>query len=245
MLETIGLHGAFLLGAALHAIGIILILSLKYTPASVNKEALHKNFFAGIIDGLRFIRSDRTIMAMMVITVALNFLAMPFASMIPVIGKELLNLNAIHIGILASAEGLGAFIGCVLIAFWKTQRFAQVFIFGSAIYLLFLLSFSFSGLYILSLILLFLAGLGHAGFSVGQSTLVFTKSTPEVRGRVMGLLSMFIGVQPLGILHIGFLADHFGGSLAVTIMTVEGLIALGICWMVWPEMQRHEKQSAS
>jgi len=184
-------------------------------------------------------------MAMMVITVALNFLAMPFASMIPVIGKELLNLNAIHIGILASAEGLGAFIGCVLIAFWKTQRFAQVFIFGSAIYLLFLLSFSFSGLYILSLILLFLAGLGHAGFSVGQSTLVFTKSTPEVRGRVMGLLSMFIGVQPLGILHIGFLADHFGGSLAVTIMTVEGLIALGICWMVWPEMQRHEKQSAS
>ena len=243
MLEAVGLYGAFLFGAILHAMAIFLILTLRYTPPQIQKETVTRNFFAGIIDGLRYIRRDRLILAMMVITVALNFLAMPFASMIPVIGKEILHLNAIHIGVLASAEGLGAFIGCVLIAFWKTQRFTQVFLFGAVIYLLFLLCFSFSGFYFVSLLLLFLAGLGHAGFSVGQSTLVFTRSSPEVRGRVMGMLSMFIGVQPIGILHVGFLADYFGGSMAVTIMTAEGLIALAVCWMLWPEMRRYEQPS--
>ena len=245
ILDTIGLHGAFILGACLHTVALLFVLTLRYTPAVVEKETVHKNFFADILEGLRYVRRNRVILAVMMITVTLNFFAMPYASMVPVIGKDELGLSAFSIGILASTEGLGTFIGCVLISFWRTQRFTQIFLFGATIYLSFLLLFSLSALYTLSLLILFLAGLGHSGFSVGQSTLVFAKPDPEVRGRIMGLVTTFIGVQPIGILHAGFLADSFGGSTAVTIMAAEGLIALGICWMIWPEMRRHEKTSAA
>ncbi len=244
ILEFVGLHGAFLLGAVLHAVCILMIIPLRYDPFKTSKpktpEKRETSFIADIIEAFRYVRQDRIIFAMLAITLALNMTAMPFASMIPVIGKDELNLNAIHVGILASAEGFGAFVGCILISFWRTERFSQIFIFGSFIYLGFLLFFSLSNLYVVSLGLLFLAGIGHSGFSVGQSTLVYAKPRPEIRARVMGLLSMTIGIQPLGILHVGLMADYFGGSTAVTIMTAEGLIALFICWLMWPEMRRHE-----
>jgi len=224
-----------------------LIITLPYRSGTTVKQKTSDNkkisVTADIIEAIRFVRQDQVIFAMLAITLALNMLAMPFNSMIPVIGRDELNLNAIHVGILASAEALGAFIGCILIAYWRTERFTQIFLFGSAIYLAFLFFFSFSGWYVLSLSLLFLSGLGHSGFSVGQSTLAFTRPTPEIRGRIMGVLSMTIGIQPLGILHVGLLAEYFGGSTAVMIMTAEGLIALLVCWYLWPDMQRDNKST--
>ncbi|MEL0105910.1 MAG: MFS transporter [Rhodospirillaceae bacterium] len=247
LLEFIGLYSAFFLGAALHAIALLLIITLPYRSGTTVKQKTSDNkkisVTADIIEAIRFVRQDQVIFAMLAITLALNMLAMPFNSMIPVIGRDELNLNAIHVGILASAEALGAFIGCILIAYWRTERFTQIFLFGSAIYLAFLFFFSFSGWYVLSLSLLFLSGLGHSGFSVGQSTLAFTRPTPEIRGRIMGVLSMTIGIQPLGILHVGLLAEYFGGSTAVMIMTAEGLIALLVCWYLWPDMQRDNKST--
>lgn len=245
LLEFIGLYSAFFLGAILHAFALLLIVTLPYksrTPARPDSSENKKSGVgADIVEAFRFVRKDQIIFAMLAITLALNMLAMPFNSMIPVIGRDELSLNAVNVGILASAEALGAFIGCILIAYWRTERFTQIFLFGSCIYVGFLFFFSFSGTYALSLTLLFLAGIGHAGFSVGQSTLAFTRPTPEIRGRIMGVLSMTIGIQPLGILHVGLLAEYFGGSIAVMIMTAECLIALVVCWYLWPEMQRDKK----
>ncbi|MEQ8194083.1 MAG: MFS transporter [Rhodospirillales bacterium] len=248
VLETVGLYGAFFLGAALHGVALALVFGLKYEQPRRASDGIEKpktGFFADIIESIRYIRGQPVIMATLVITIVLNMLAMPFNSMVPVIGKVELQINAILIGFLASAEGLGAFLGCIAIAYMRTQRFTQVFLFGATIFLAFLLLFSFSTWFWLSWVLLFLAGLGHSGFSVGQSTLIYSRPDPEIRGRVMGLLSMCIGMQPLGVLHIGFLADYFGGSMAVTIITVEGLIALGACWLLWPAMRRNEAKPAA
>lgn len=254
ILQFVGLQGAFLLGAILHAFAIILIIFLCYKPGTMPKlkslenkkekrEGKIKHFVADIIEAFRYVRQEPVILAMLAITLALNMLAMPFASMIPVISKDIFNLTPVHVGILASAEGCGAFIGCILIAYWRTKRFKQIFVFGSFVYLSFLFLFSFSALYSLSLALLFLAGIGHAGFSVGQSTLVYTKPRPEIRARVMGLLSMTIGIQPFGNLHVGFMADYFGGPTAIMIMTAEGLIAMGVCWILWPDMRQYDSKN--
>lgn len=238
LLETVGLHGAFFLGTVLHSVAILALIGLPYVRE--DKEPIHKNVLGQIAEGIRYIRTDRVIMAIMGITVVVNLLALPFASMLPVIGKAELGLSAFLIGILAASEGAGSLVGCFLIAMLRTQRFTQVFLYGAVIFLAFLLLFSLSSWYYLSLFLLFLAGIGHAGFSVSQSTLIFTQPNKKVRGRVMGLLSMCIGLQPLGVLNVGLLGDYFGGSTAVMIMTVEGLICIGICWLLWPEMRRHE-----
>jgi MFS family permease len=235
LLEKIGLYGAFFLSTVLHIFAIFAVVGLRYIAEK--KGQTQKNIIGQIAEGIQYIKTDRIILAVLGITIVINLLALPFASMVPVIGKGELELSASLIGVLASAEAAGMLVGCFFLVTFKTQQFAKIYLFGSTLFLIFLILFSLSSWYTISLVLLFLAGLGHAGFMVCQSTILFTRSNPEVRGRVMGFLSMCIGLQPLGVLHIGMLADYFGGSNAVLIVTSEGLIAIGVCWLLWPELR--------
>jgi hypothetical protein len=54
----------------------------------------------------------------------------------------------------------------------------------------------------------------------------------------MGLVAVCIGINPIGILQIGLLADWFGGAMAVRIMTCEGLAALALAGLIWPHLRR-------
>ena len=53
---------------------------------------------------------------MLVVTVIYNVFAWPFTSMIPVIGRDRLQLGPEGVGLLASIDGVGAFAGALLLA---------------------------------------------------------------------------------------------------------------------------------
>jgi hypothetical protein len=89
-------------------------------------------------------------------------------------------------------------------------------------------AFSLSDSYGLSLVICLVGGFGLAGFTTMQATLPFIMATPEVRARVLGLVSVCIGLGPIGQLHLGFLSEWLGPPLATTISAVEGLVALTI-----------------
>ena len=54
----------------------------------------------------------------------------------------------------------------------------------------------------------------------------------------MGVLTVSIGTCPIGMLHVGLLADMFGAGNAIVIMAIEGLVALGLVALFWPELRR-------
>ena len=59
---------------------------------------------------------------------------------------------------------------------------------------------------------LVLNGLGGSGFSIMQATLVYLASPPELRSRMLGILSVCIGLGPIGFVHIGLLAEAIGAQ---------------------------------
>ena len=237
LFETIGLHGAYLLASVLYCLGVVLIVTLDYTPAGT--AAREWNVFKTIGEGLRYVRSNRAIVGTLAITVIMNLWGFPFAAMVPVIGKETLGLSAFPIGVLMSAEGAGAFLGALLIAAAaRPAQYRGLYLYGSFVVTLAVIVFALSAWFGLSLAVLFVAGLGAAGFSVMQTTLMFSLAPPEMRGRVMGVVSVCIGAGPLGMLHIGLLASWLGASAAVLMVAVEGFIALAIARAVWPEIRR-------
>ena len=69
-----------------------------------------------------------------------------------------------------------------------------------------------------------------------QATLAFLHAAPEYRRRVMGVLTVCIGTGPLGFAHLGLMAEWFGAPMAVAIMAVEGIVALLIALLIWPEI---------
>ena len=237
VLTGFGLPGIYILGGILYSLGLFLVLKAQYQAP--HYAAAVPRILGQIIEGLRYIRTDPKIKGTLFITIAMNVFGFPYVAMVPVIGDQILGQGAVATGILVSAEAAGALAGALLIAnFVRPRHFSSVYFYCSILFILGVLAFSLSQIYSVSLGLLFLAGLGVAGFAAMQSTIVFTAAPPEMRGRLMGVLAVCIGFNPLGILQVGLLADWFGGALAVTIMTSEGLAAILIAALLWPHFWR-------
>lgn len=80
---------------------------------------------------------------------------------------------------------------------------------------------------------LLVVGLGESAFSVMQSTIVFASAPVERRAQAMGLLTMCIGVGPLGFLWLEWMAERAGASHAVLTSVAAGLVALALSWPCW------------
>jgi MFS family permease len=171
--------------------------------------------------------------------VVMNALAFPYSSMVPVIGKEVLAAAPVAVGLLTSAEGVGALVGSVILSqVVRPAWYSRVFVIGSAVCLLGALAFGLSRSYALSLVVLVVLGLGSAAFATLQSTMMLTNAPPEQRSRMMGVLSSTIGTGQVGYLHIGVLADWLGAPLAVAVSMIEGLVLLLLCVWIWPALWR-------
>lgn len=243
ILETAGLGGVFAAAAVTYALCFLLIRPLIYQAQTSNASV---GFLSTLIEGWQTVRSSRIILASLAITMVVNLWGFAFISLIPVIGEHQLGLSAIMIGFFASTEGLGALIGSLLVGLYaRPPYYTRLYLYASSLFLLTVLSLGFSSLPALSFVLMLMAGLFIAGFAVMQSTITFLASPPETRARVMGVLTVSIGTCPIGMLHVGFLADTFGAGSAIVIMAIEGLIAIALVALFWPELRRETLLTAA
>ena len=238
LLTTLGLGGAYALGVLLYAVAFISMSSLSFQE-NPSTESASVGVLTSISEGFAYIRTNRLIAGTLVITVFVNLFGFSYVSMLPVIGEQQLGLGAVAIGVLMSVEGCGALLGSLCVAAWVRSRyFTAIYMSGSALYLMMILAFSLSPWYSAAVVFLFAGGLGIAFFGSMQSTLIFFTALPRMRTRVMGVLVACIGAGPIGVLHVGLLAEWLGASQAVTIIAVEGLIAIAVAACIWPELRR-------
>ena len=237
LLESFGMAGAYFLGALMFTLGFLLILSVPYRSPRSGTSA---SIVANLQEGLRYVRGQRVIVGALAVTVVMNVWAFAYLGMVPVIGETVLGLGPFWNGVLMSAEGTGAlFAALVIAAAARPAWYTRIYVGGGLLLILCILAFSYSQSFALSLTLLFVGGLGFAGFAAMQSTIVLSFTAPEYRSRVMGVLAMSVGAgAPLGILHIGLLAGWLGAPGAVTTVALEGLLALILVALRWPELLR-------
>ena len=236
LLELVGLQGMYYLSAALYTISAA---SIAWLPAGVHRGGSGgAGLLSSVLGGLAHLRTAPALAGIMTVTIVLNLWGFPVLTMIPVIGEETLGLSAFPVGLLASAEGAGALLGAIALALWaRMPYFRRIYMLGTCAYLLAALAFGCSKWAVLSGVVLLAAGLASAGFGVMQSSLVVLNSPLALRGHMMGVLSVCIGMGPVGFLHVGVLASWLGAPLAVIIITLEGLVALAWCLWRWPELR--------
>lgn len=232
---TLGLNGTYLLSTCGFVIAALLNFLLSTNPASVAKEG--EGFASLFIQGIRYIRTRRVLRGILIFTIIANFFGFSYVTMIPVIGREILQLEPFKIGVLQSMEGTGAILVAILLT--TTTRnlpYARSCLFGGLTFLSLLVVFALSQWFALSCAALFIAGLGMGCFSAMQSTTLLHESEPQHRMHVMGVLVMCIGAAPAGVLTTGALADRFGPSPALLTMATCGLIATALCLQRYPEL---------
>ena len=234
-LEFAGLEGVFLVGAIFYGSALGLALLVHAVPDQQNPG--HGSIFSFLTDGIKVLQTNRVLVGVLAITVIYNLWAFPFVSMIPVIGKDVLGLSPLPVGLLVSAEGAGTLIGALLVLLTRSvAHYRRLYTFGLSLSLVMALIYSQMGAFVPSGVFLVLEGIGAGFFAAMQAALVLLNTPPEMRSRMMGLLSVCVGLCALGFLHIGLLADWVGAQNAVLICTAEGLVALILVCLTWPEI---------
>jgi len=69
-------------------------------------------------------------------------------------------------------------------------------------------------------------GVGNAGFSTMQSTLILLSMTPSMRGRALVIMGLCIGATPLGLLELGALSAIVQAPAAIGLNAGAALVLL-------------------
>ena len=172
------------------------------------------------------------ILGTLAITVIMNAWAFPFQAILPVIARDVLGQGPTGLGMLGAASGVGGLAGLLLVN-WGRERYSHEVIFagGSLLGCVGLMGLSLSTSFPLSLTALVVSGVGLAGFSIMQSSIILVEATDEMRSRAMGALVLAIGSGPLGRVQGGAMAVAWGAPLAVGSMALWA--ALGVVAVAW------------
>lgn len=179
-----------------------------------------------VLEGLRFVLRRRVLFG----AISLDLFAVLFGgatAMLPVYASDVLHVSPAGFGALRAAPGVGASVIAVIIAASPIQRHVGRWMFsGVALFGAFTIVFGISKSFWLSLVALFLLGMGDMVSVFVRGLLVQLETPDAIRGRVSAVSSMFIGASnELGEFESGVAARLLG---LVPSVVVGGLATLGV-----------------
>lgn len=234
LLAGTGIQGAFILSILMYATALFAIMTIQ---SRIPRAAGSGAVLARIAEGLELVRGDRRLIGVLIVTVIYNLFAWPFTSMIPVIGRDRLHLGPEGVGLLATMDGIGAFAGAMMLALWLSPRwYGPAYIGGVICYLITVVIFALVQSPVLAGAALLVTGLGGAGFGTMQATLVYLAAPPDMRSRILGVLTVCIGTGPIGFVWLGWLADRIGSHNATAVTGGLGLLAMAATWRWWKDI---------
>ncbi|HUX87271.1 MAG TPA: MFS transporter [Chloroflexota bacterium] len=192
------------------------LLVARIPPSVVKSRGLDRRVWRGLTEGIGEVLKDQAIVGVLMVTVVMNLLFFPFQQVLPVEAADVLHQGAIGLGTLVAADGFGSLLGTLGIAtLVGHRRHGILFLVGSMAGCAALIGFSLVRGFTSAACLLFVEGIGRAGFSAFQSTIILRNCTVALRSRAMGVLTLAIGVGPFGALEIGILAEVIGTPRAI------------------------------
>lgn len=240
-----GAAGCYGVMAFLSLIAVLTLNTLTHHPIPRTTMRPTARPWTLIGHGLRYVRHNEIILAVLLITFIMNFWIFPYTTLLPVFARDILHQGPVGLGMLSTGTGIGAFLGLLLMQ-WIRRRYSNglIFIVGSVWMCLALIAFALSTNYQFSWVMLFLAGLGMSCFGTLQSAIILLAASDEMRSRVMGLLVLAIGSDPLGQLLIGSLAEQFGPQRTLVGEAGAAALAILLIALFLPALRRPEEAPA-
>jgi MFS family permease len=185
-------------------------------------------------EGLAAARRVPVVMAVLGVTIAMNLFIWSYTGAVAPIARFIFGAPTAVVGALAAGEPLGGIIGGALLTrsnFGIPPRLMMIG--GSMSFVVMLILMPWAPGYWLACAMLVVGGIGSAGFSNQQTTLILSDAPAPMRSRLLGLTAACIGTGPFGLLLVGALADALGPGVAVQVMALTGFIALAAVNFGW------------
>lgn len=237
--QRLGLAGTFGFSALVYAFAAVLAAGVE-SQQSIRRLVL-VNVPRELAEGVRYASSDVVISGVLAVTIAMNLLGFPYAALVAPIGRMVFQVSPMLVGVLAASEAFGAFLGGALLTSREPTINGRVLMVGgSMLFLTCVVAMPLAPGFWVACLLLAVGGFGSAAFANMQTSLIVLHAPVYIRSRLMGLLTVCIGMGPLGILLIGAAADFVGPMLAIDIVAASGLVAICVIGVMWRRRERSE-----
>ena len=229
LIDAFDFKAVYYVMTGLYVMGPVFI---SFMPLTSTMTARGRRALADIIEGFKYIRHETTILLILVFTLCVVFLSMPYMTLMPIFTEDVLDVGASGLGMLVSISGVGAMIGSLVLASLPNKRRGVMLLVSSLILGVALAGFSFSSSWYLSLALIVFVGLGQAGRMALGNTLIQYYVDDDYRGRVMSVYMMEFGMTSFASFAAGMMAEAMGaqwtlGGFAMVLVLVS-LLALAL-----------------
>jgi len=204
----------FMVGCYIISTGLMFLVKPLGTPVRSIKTSIRSD----LGQGLSYVSQRPILLTLLSLAFMSVVFGLPYLMLMPVFAEDVLNVGASGMGKLMAMTGAGALIGSIAIAYFgDLKRKGLLLLIGSALFGVFLVFFARSTSYHLSLILLMAVGASNVVYMTLNNTLTQLHTDDNMRGRVMGLHMMTVGLMPIGTLGASALADSVGAPFAISV----------------------------
>ena len=223
IIEVWGLHESLLVIAGCYVVSVACVA--KIGPISRSASSAAKSVFRNFADGLIYIKTIPLILTVIVITCTFGGFGMAHMQVLPAIAKDTLGAGEAGVGLLLLASGIGSFIGSFILPLIGRDRVYRALLMCLVLFTVFLTLFAWSNWFWISWMLILLVGVVSIGMVWPlATTIIQVESSPELRGRVMGVLSFTPGFHFLGAFPLALAAGQWGWEIAITGAAIASLL---------------------
>jgi len=182
--------------------------------------------------GWTYVSEFVPIRTILLLFAVISLMGMPFVVLMPIFAARVLHGGPHTLGFLMGAMGVGALVSALSLAARKSVRgLIRMIPIAAAVFGLGLIGFGLSRTFWLSMIMVFIAGMGMMQGMAGSNTVIQTFVSEDKRGRVMSYYTMaFMGMAPFGSLLAGTMAHAIGAPWTVIINGA--VVVLGGAWFM-------------
>lgn len=222
-----GTRLAYATDAALTMVGVVALFLIQRTPAP--SSLANESIGSSLIAGVRFVFGERVVLG----ALALDLFSVLFGgatALLPLYAAEILHVGPQGLGLLRSAPAIGAVITSVILMHAKPfERTGRVLLQSVTVFGLTIIVFGLSTSVVIAVAALAIGGAADMVSVFIRSTLLTTRTPPEMLGRVMSVNGIFIGSSnEIGAFESGLTAKWFGtipsvvlgGVLTLTVVAV-------------------------
>lgn len=216
-----------------NAVSYLVVVGVLLTvPRQLVEETSRPPVWRSAATGMRYVRFTRPLPVLLVVTALFVLTGTSLQALLPSVSADALGLDAAGFGLLYGAFGLGAIVAAFTretarLRLGRRMLPVSIIVFGASG-----VTFGVSTSPLLSGLALAGAGLGWVWTLVTLNATVQILAPRWVRSRVMSLYVLAVGIQPLGALGAGAVAEFAGAGTSVAVFTAAtallGLVALRV-----------------
>lgn len=223
-------------------IGYLNVSLLRGLPVLFHPTAdeRRESFLNSFRRGLRFVRGNRVIVGLLLAVGLTNMSGFTFESMIAVIARDQFDAGPLLFGLLLSAQGMGSLVIAVLLAMthWRARHHGSMVLVTAFFMHLLAAGLSWLVWAPAGFALLLVLGMIAMGFSIMHNSMLLMITPDRMRGRIVGIQAVVLGLFPLGSLGLGVLAEVLGPAEAIRFVAFGGIGLLVLIAVAYPELRR-------